>query len=177
VNENESRLTVLCDIKYKKSPWGIIKSFIDKNVWAGIDEHFTALSASLEREVAAMLMKHIPKEPITTSAIKKKTRKQRARKISITESAGGISVSGNSKFVALRPPLSPYTYPEQISSQGAGGFWGEGMNTILLVFLMMFCFLNLVLLYKFWSLELHVVNKIDLYDKYHINDFQGNFIY
>ena len=44
VNENESFLTVLCDIKYKKTPWGLIKSFIEKNCWAGIDEHYKALS-------------------------------------------------------------------------------------------------------------------------------------
>ena len=30
-------LTVLCDIKYKKTPWGLVKSFIEKNCWAGIE--------------------------------------------------------------------------------------------------------------------------------------------
>ena len=44
VSESESFLTVLCDIKYKKSPWGLIKSFIEKNCWAGIEEHYSALS-------------------------------------------------------------------------------------------------------------------------------------
>ena len=45
VNDEESMLTVLCDIKYKKPPWGLVKSFIDKNCWAGIEEHFAALTA------------------------------------------------------------------------------------------------------------------------------------
>ena len=44
VSETETFLTVLCDIKYKKTPWGIVKSFIEKNCWVGIDEHFAALS-------------------------------------------------------------------------------------------------------------------------------------
>ena len=44
VSETESFLTVLCDIKYKKTPWGLVKSFIEKNCWAGIDEHYKALS-------------------------------------------------------------------------------------------------------------------------------------
>ena len=44
VSDSESFLTVLCDIKYKKTPWGLVKSFIEKNCWAGIDEHYTALS-------------------------------------------------------------------------------------------------------------------------------------
>ena len=37
VGEGESLLTVLCDIKYKKTPWGLVKSFIEKNCWAGIE--------------------------------------------------------------------------------------------------------------------------------------------
>ena len=45
VNEEESLLTVLCDIKYKKAPWGLVKSFIEKNCWAGIEEHYEALTA------------------------------------------------------------------------------------------------------------------------------------
>ena len=44
-SETESLLTVLCDIKYKKTPWGLVKSFIEKNCWAGIEEHYAALAA------------------------------------------------------------------------------------------------------------------------------------
>ena len=28
--EEESRLTVLCNIKYRKTPWALVKSFIEK---------------------------------------------------------------------------------------------------------------------------------------------------
>jgi len=181
VNENECRLTVLCDIKYKKSPWGIIKSFIDKNVWAGIDEHFTALSSALEREVTAILLTKQDSvcggsggELPNAAAIKKKTRKQRARKISVTESAGCLSGSGASKFTVLRPPT--YTYQDQSAGSHYYGGSGEslgGMNAILLCFLIMFCLLNMLLLYKFWTLEQQVVNKIDLYDRYRIDEITG----
>ena len=44
VNDGECLLTVLCDIQYKKSLWGVVKSFIEKNCWAGIQEHYSALS-------------------------------------------------------------------------------------------------------------------------------------
>merc|ERR1712173_342236 len=63
VSETESFLTVLCDIKYKKSPWGLVKSFIEKNCWAGIEEHYVALAGSLDREVEA----RIEQEPGTES--------------------------------------------------------------------------------------------------------------
>ena len=48
-----------------------------------------------------------------------------------------------------------------------------GMNAILLCFLIMFCLLNMLLLYKFWTLEQQVVNKIDLYDRYRIDEITG----
>ena len=37
VGDSESLLTVLCDIKYRKTPWGLVKTFIEKNCWAGIE--------------------------------------------------------------------------------------------------------------------------------------------
>ena len=78
-------MTVLCDIKYKKTPWGLVKSFIEKNCWAGIEvlcdgfcyvtqnlsqEHYVALAGSLDREVEA----RIEQEPGTESKAKKLTR-------------------------------------------------------------------------------------------------------
>ena len=55
VSEKESFLTVLCDIKYNKTPWGIVKSFIEKNCWAGIQEHYSALSDGKKISVALIL--------------------------------------------------------------------------------------------------------------------------
>ena len=66
------------------------------------------------------------------AAIKKKTRKQRARKISVTESAGCLSGSGASKFTVLRPPT--YTYQEQSAgSHYGGGNGSSGMDFIILL--------------------------------------------
>lgn len=52
VSEKESFLTVLCDIKYNKTPWGIVKTFIEKNCWAGIQEHYSALSEGREMNIS-----------------------------------------------------------------------------------------------------------------------------
>ena len=34
---------VLTDVKYKKQPWGLVKSFINKNSWSGIEDYFKQL--------------------------------------------------------------------------------------------------------------------------------------
>lgn len=34
---------IYTDVKYKKQPWGLVKSFITKNSWSGIEEYFREL--------------------------------------------------------------------------------------------------------------------------------------
>lgn len=34
---------IYTDVKYKKQPWGLVKSFITKNSWSGLEDHFRHL--------------------------------------------------------------------------------------------------------------------------------------
>lgn len=34
---------VYTNVKYKKQPWGVVKSFITKNSWSGIEDNFRQL--------------------------------------------------------------------------------------------------------------------------------------
>lgn len=43
-------LSVHAQIKYKKSIWGVVKGFIEKNTWAGLDDFYTSLLHSLQSE-------------------------------------------------------------------------------------------------------------------------------
>lgn len=40
--------SVYAQIKYKKSVWGVVKSFIEKNTWAGLEDFFSALVRALQ---------------------------------------------------------------------------------------------------------------------------------
>ncbi|XP_061777141.1 protein Aster-C isoform X3 [Nerophis ophidion] len=42
-SKHKCRLTVFTDVKYKKHPWSLIKSFITKNSWNGIEDYFREL--------------------------------------------------------------------------------------------------------------------------------------
>ncbi|KAG7225022.1 hypothetical protein INR49_014477 [Caranx melampygus] len=42
-SRRKCRLRVSTDVKYKKQPWGLIKSFITKNSWSGIEDYFRQL--------------------------------------------------------------------------------------------------------------------------------------
>lgn len=42
--------SVHAQIKYSKSVWGLVKNFIEKNTWAGLEDFFSALIAALQKE-------------------------------------------------------------------------------------------------------------------------------
>ncbi|XP_060090623.1 protein Aster-C isoform X2 [Heteronotia binoei] len=48
------RLRVSSDVKYKKQPWGLVKSIIEKNTWGGLQESFKHLESELLMEEYAM---------------------------------------------------------------------------------------------------------------------------
>ncbi|XP_060222685.1 protein Aster-A isoform X2 [Meriones unguiculatus] len=45
---NKARLRVSSEIRYRKQPWSLVKSLIEKNSWSGIEDYFH----HLEREIA-----------------------------------------------------------------------------------------------------------------------------
>uniref|UniRef100_A0A3Q1E9W9 GRAM domain containing 1c n=1 Tax=Acanthochromis polyacanthus TaxID=80966 RepID=A0A3Q1E9W9_9TELE len=51
-SKRKCRLRVYTDVKYKKQPWGLVKSFITKNSWSGIEDYFRELEAELLEEEA-----------------------------------------------------------------------------------------------------------------------------
>ncbi|XP_061661027.1 protein Aster-C isoform X2 [Syngnathoides biaculeatus] len=50
--KRKCRLKVYTDVKYKKQPWSLAKSFITKNSWSGIEDYFRQLEAELLEEEA-----------------------------------------------------------------------------------------------------------------------------
>ncbi|XP_029385441.1 protein Aster-C isoform X2 [Echeneis naucrates] len=51
-SKRKCRLRVHTDVKYKKQPWGLVKSFITKNSWSGIEDYFRQLESELLEEEA-----------------------------------------------------------------------------------------------------------------------------
>uniref|UniRef100_A0A673G582 GRAM domain containing 1c n=1 Tax=Sinocyclocheilus rhinocerous TaxID=307959 RepID=A0A673G582_9TELE len=42
-SKHKCRLRIYTDVKYKKQPWGLVKSFITKNSWSGLEDYFRHL--------------------------------------------------------------------------------------------------------------------------------------
>ncbi|KAM4718285.1 protein Aster-C [Anableps anableps] len=54
ISKRKCRLRVYSDVKYRKPPWGLVKSFITKNSWSGIEDYFRQLETELLEEEAEM---------------------------------------------------------------------------------------------------------------------------
>ncbi|KAH8391859.1 hypothetical protein KR215_005916, partial [Drosophila sulfurigaster] len=48
--DDHTMLSIHAQIKYKKSIWGVVKGFIEKNTWAGIEDFFCAQLSALQSE-------------------------------------------------------------------------------------------------------------------------------
>ncbi|XP_051969909.1 protein Aster-C-like isoform X2 [Xyrauchen texanus] len=53
-SKHKCRLRIYTDVKYKKQPWGLVKSFITKNSWSGLEDYFKHLEAELLEEEAEL---------------------------------------------------------------------------------------------------------------------------
>uniref|UniRef100_A0A8C6WEA5 GRAM domain containing 1Ba n=1 Tax=Neogobius melanostomus TaxID=47308 RepID=A0A8C6WEA5_9GOBI len=49
VAKNKCRLRVSTELRYRKQPWGLVKSFIERNFWSGLDEYFKHLGSTQTR--------------------------------------------------------------------------------------------------------------------------------
>ncbi|XP_072849929.2 protein Aster-C isoform X2 [Pogona vitticeps] len=50
VSSQKCKLRISADVKYKKQPWGLVKTLIEKNTWSRIQENFKQLESELLME-------------------------------------------------------------------------------------------------------------------------------
>ncbi|XP_037677314.1 protein Aster-C-like [Choloepus didactylus] len=53
-SKQKCRLRVSTDLKYRKQPWGIVKSLIEKNSWSSLEDYFKQLESDLLMEESVL---------------------------------------------------------------------------------------------------------------------------
>ncbi|KAM3868972.1 protein Aster-B, partial [Diretmus argenteus] len=165
VAKNKCRLRVSTELRYRKQPWGLVKGFIERNFWSGLDEYFRHLELELSKldTVLTELHTQSPKaKALRTGTVRRRKRPS---------------------VHHLRPPglmdkaLSPVTTPEDDEEcvhikhvagstqtrhipDAPGGLALYSVSKLLLLISLVICislvllvFLNLMLFYKLWVLE------------------------
>lgn len=158
-SKHKCRLRIYTDVKYKKQPWGLVKSFITKNSWSGLEDYFRHLEAELLEEEAELTQG-------SGDAGKTSVLRRRRRTYSRT----------------LQEHMKPGKQYSADSDQQSGGTMGAmdiknrphrwnitsiviGMSLILFVLVV----LNLGLFFKLWAME-DVAHRMYLNTKHRMKE-------
>ncbi|KAL6440709.1 hypothetical protein ACFW04_003283 [Cataglyphis niger] len=138
ISENETSLAIFSQIKYKKSVWGIMKSVIEKNCWAGLDEYFNSLVKALTVEC---------EEGSVSGGLKRKTRKRRR-----ATGVGATLQTHASEHISVNHQISPSNLPHAHTANTRSDT-NMILSSMLLVAVLCLMVINGLLYYKLWGLE------------------------
>ncbi|XP_048454282.1 protein Aster-C [Rhincodon typus] len=159
-SKRKCRLRVSTDVCYRKQPWGLVKSFIQKNSWSGLEDYFKHLESDL-------LIEEATHNPISAELGQSGFRRRRR----------AFSRSYTDQFPSLAPRLDVDTR-EMYTDRGNNleskpilqnrslSKFVLGMSAILFILAL----LNLVLYFKLLNIEkvaekVHSSNKIGTSEK------------
>uniref|UniRef100_A0A803JA53 GRAM domain-containing 1B n=1 Tax=Xenopus tropicalis TaxID=8364 RepID=A0A803JA53_XENTR len=160
VARNKSRLRISTELRYRKQPWGLVKTFIEKNFWSGLDEYFHHLENELTKAETAYLSDLHQQSPKVKSSKITSTRRRKRPHTHL-------------RIPHLQEVLSPVTTPTDEERQHhhirhvAGSTQTrhvpeekpshlQSISKLLLVIscvLVLLVMLNAMLFYKLWVLE------------------------
>ncbi|XP_042355568.1 protein Aster-B isoform X8 [Plectropomus leopardus] len=165
VAKNKCRLRVSTELRYRKQPWGLVKGFIERNFWSGLDEYFRHLELELNKLDVLLVDPH--RQSPKNKALRTGTGRRRKRIL-----VHHLRTPGN-----LDKALSPVTTPEDEEDihhikrvagstqtrhvpEAPGGLALYNFSRLLLLISLVICIslilvvvLNVMLFYKLWMLE------------------------
>ncbi|XP_070129928.1 protein Aster-B isoform X5 [Equus przewalskii] len=164
VARNKSRLRVSTELRYRKQPWGLVKTFIEKNFWSGLEDYFRHLESELtktESTYLAEMHRQSPKEKASkpTTVRRRKRPHAHLRVPHLEEVMSPVTtptdedVGHRIKHVAGVPGS---TQTRHIPEDTPNGFHLQSVSKLLLVIscvLVLLVILNMMLFYKLWMLE------------------------
>ncbi|XP_012272222.1 GRAM domain-containing protein 1B isoform X2 [Orussus abietinus] len=138
-SENETSLTIFAQIKYRKSVWAFVRSLIEKNCWAGLDEYFSSLVKALSVEC---------EEVNISGGIKRKARRRRR------VTAAGIALQAHPpELSSVVHPVTAAELPHIHSNHEVRNDTSNVLSWVLLVAVLCLTLINGLLYYKLWGLE------------------------
>ncbi|XP_054251485.1 protein Aster-B isoform X1 [Indicator indicator] len=165
VARNKSRLRVSTELRYRKQPWGLVKSFIEKNFWSGLEDYFRHLESELaktESSYLAEVHRQSPKEKVAKqAAVRRRKRAHTHLRVPHLEEVLSPVTTPTDEEVAHRiKHVAGSTQTRHIPEESSSGFHLQSVSKLLLVISFVICFslvllviLNMMLFYKLWMLE------------------------
>ncbi|XP_045580617.1 protein Aster-B isoform X9 [Salmo salar] len=173
VAKNKCRLRVSTELRYRKQPWGLVKGFIEKNFWSGLDENFRHLELELSKveDVVLGSTRPSPKVKVVKTSVRRRKRPLvhlRSQHLddallSPVTTPTDDEVIHRIKHAGVTGSTQTRHMPEHLP----GGFALYSVSKLLLIIsfvLVLLVFLNMMLFYKLWMLE---------YSAQHLTTWQG----
>ncbi|KAF4082294.1 hypothetical protein AMELA_G00149920 [Ameiurus melas] len=161
VAKNKCRLRVSTELRYRKQPWGLVKGFIERNFWSGLDEYFRHLELELSKAEVVLNEPHrpSPKAKATRSSTARRHRKRAAahlRPQRPDEELSAITTAEDNEVIQRIKHVPGSTQTRHFPDPAAGGLALYSVSKLLFIFsvvLVLLVFLNMILFYKLWTLE------------------------
>ncbi|XP_077094021.1 protein Aster-B, partial [Siphateles boraxobius] len=159
VAKNKCRLRVSAELRYKKQPWGLVKGFIERNFWSGLDEYFRYLELELSKLVLSEPHKQSPRSKAlhTAAARRRKRPMTHTRQQHMDEALSPVTTPEDEQSVIRRiKHVAGSTQTRHIPDHGSEGLALYSVSKLLLIIssvLLLLVFLNMMLFYKLWMLE------------------------
>ncbi|KAK0145952.1 GRAM domain-containing protein 1B [Merluccius polli] len=172
VAKNKCRLRVSTELRYRKQPWGLVKGFIEKNFWSGLDENFRHLEMELskvEEELLSESHRPSPKAKAVKSSVALRRRKRPLVHLrSLDEALGPAAtpidddvihrikqVAGSTQTRRQSPQHLPHIphLPHHLLPSGLAIYSVSKLLVVISFVLVLLVLLNAMLFYKLWMLE------------------------
>uniref|UniRef100_A0A8C3HN79 GRAM domain containing 1B n=1 Tax=Chrysemys picta bellii TaxID=8478 RepID=A0A8C3HN79_CHRPI len=161
VARNKSRLRVSTELRYRKQPWGLVKSFIEKNFWSGLEDYFRHLESELtktESMYLAEIHRQSPKEKISKQSTLRRRKRPHAhlRVPHLEEVLSPVTTPTDEEVVHRIKHVAGSTQTRHVPEDSPSGFHLQSVSKLLVVIscvLVLLVILNMMLFYKLWMLE------------------------
>ncbi|KAA0714755.1 GRAM domain-containing protein 1B [Triplophysa tibetana] len=160
VAKNKCRLRVSTELKYKKQPWGLVKSFIEKNFWSGLNQNFKSLEVELAKMEDAQIESQRPSpraKALKNSILRRRNRPlTHLRTAHLDETLSPVTTPTDEDVVQRIKHVAGSTQTKHIPEHTSGGGVFCNLSKPLLIIsfvLLLLVFLNIMLFYKLWMLE------------------------
>ncbi|KAM8902352.1 protein Aster-B isoform 8-T9 [Spinachia spinachia] len=163
VAKNKCRLRVSTELRYRKQPWGLVKGFIEKNFWSGLEQNFRHLELELAKLEESLTESHqlSPKAKVVkNSTVRRKKRPlPHMRSQHLDEALSPVTTPTDEEVIQRIKQVAGSTQTRHQSPDVhhlPGGLALYSVSKLLLIIsfvLVLLVFLNMMLFYKLWMLE------------------------
>ncbi|XP_029922488.1 protein Aster-B isoform X2 [Myripristis murdjan] len=167
VAKNKCRLRVSTELRYRKQPWGLVKGFIEKNFWSGLDENFRHLEVELSKVEELLTESHRPSpkaKVVKNSMVRRRKRPlPHMRSQHLDEALSPVTTPTDEDVIQRIKQVAGSTQTRHQSPEHhhlPGGLALYSVSKLLLIISFVIClslvllvFLNMMLFYKLWMLE------------------------